>query len=343
MKKYIVLFLLISLIPGLLISKEFPKVGTAAYQFLKLGVDARAIGMGEAYTPVTDDISSVYWNPAGLANNMENSQIFLSHTKWVADISHEYLAFSKPTSLGIFALSTQVLHMPYMDVYEEDTFDQPTGETFTCYDFAAAITYANSFTDKFNFGFTARYIREGLDEVTSNDISFDLGTTYNTGWHNLIIGMSLRNFGPDMGYKIDDDKDGKYDEDPFDLLDNDGDGLIDEDRKEMKYKIPMNFSLGMALDLLNNENRRWIAAFQIDNTVDRLETYNLGTEYSLGVFSLRSGYQFNYDAAGFSCGFGVKIPMRFGKVSFDYAYTTFGDLQESVFSAPMRLSLKIEY
>lgn len=343
MKKYIILLLIIAIVPVMLMSKQFPKVGTAAYQFLKLGVDARAIGMGEAYTAVTDDISSTYWNPAGLAVNMVNSEIFFSHTMWVADISHEYLAFSKPTGLGVFALSTQALHMPYMDVYTEDGFDQPTGETFTCYDFALALSYANAFTDKFNFGFSLRYIREGLDEVTSNDFSFDLGTTYNTGWKNLIIGMSLRNFGPDMGYKIDDDKDGKYDEDPFDLLDNDGDGLIDEDRKEMKYKIPMNFSMGLSMDILQNENSRWLASFQIDNTVDRLETYNLGTEYQIGVFALRSGYQFNYDAAGASFGFGVKIPMRFGKVSVDYAYTTFGDLQESAFSTPMRLSLKIEY
>ncbi len=343
MKRYIILLLVIVVIPGLLLSKEFPKVGTAAFQFLKLGVDARAIGMGEAYTPVTDDISSVYWNPAGLAVNMENSQIFFSHTMWVADISHEYLAFSKPTALGIFAISAQALHMPYMDVHTEDSFDQPTGETFTAYDFATAITYANAFTDKFNFGFSVRYIREGLDEYTANDFSFDLGTTYNTGWRNLIVGMSLRNFGPDMGFKIDDDGDGEYDEDPFDLLDNDGDGLIDEDREEMKYKIPMNFSMGVSMDIVNKENKKWIAAFQIDNTVDRLETYNLGTEYTMGIFSLRAGYQFNYDAAGFSTGFGVKIPLRFGKMSVDYAYTTFGDLQESSFSTPMRLSLKLEY
>ena len=343
MKKYITILLLIVIIPGLLSAKQFAKVGTAAFQFLKLGVDARAIGMGEAYTAVTDDISSVYWNPAGLAVNMENNQILISHTQYVADIAHDYLAFSTPTGLGAVALGLQMLHMPYMDVYEEDSFTIPTGETFTCYDFAASLTYANAFTDKFNFGFTARYIRESLDEYPANDFSFDLGTIYNTGWKNLIVGMSLRNFGPDMGFKIDDDGDGQYDEDPFDLIDNDGDGLIDEDRKEMKYKIPMNFSLGLSLDIMNNEKSKWIASFQIDNTVDRLETYNLGTEYTVGIFSLRSGYQFGYDVAGLSTGFGVLIPTRFGKIAVDYSYTQFGELQESAFQTPMRLSLKILY
>ena len=40
---------------------------SSAAQFLNLGFGARALGMGEAYTAVADDISCVYYNPAGLA------------------------------------------------------------------------------------------------------------------------------------------------------------------------------------------------------------------------------------------------------------------------------------
>ena len=65
MRKYIVLLVLLIMIPGLLSAKIFAKAGTAGLQFLKIGIDARAIGMGEAYTAVSDDISSVYWNPDG--------------------------------------------------------------------------------------------------------------------------------------------------------------------------------------------------------------------------------------------------------------------------------------
>ena len=65
MKKIsIIILALILLLPLTLAAKPFGKTGTAALQFLKLGVDARAIGMAEAYTAVTDDISSTYWNPA---------------------------------------------------------------------------------------------------------------------------------------------------------------------------------------------------------------------------------------------------------------------------------------
>ena len=41
-------------------------VGTTGAQFLKLSPNARAIGMGEAFSAVTDGSESIYWNPAAL-------------------------------------------------------------------------------------------------------------------------------------------------------------------------------------------------------------------------------------------------------------------------------------
>jgi hypothetical protein len=100
-KKHIVLILTLAvlLVPFGISAKPFGKVGTVGMQFLKLGVDARAIGMGEAYTAVTDDISSVFWNPAGLAPSFQN-QVFFSHTNWPADIMQEYAAATYTTGVS---------------------------------------------------------------------------------------------------------------------------------------------------------------------------------------------------------------------------------------------------
>jgi hypothetical protein len=38
----------------------FEMVGTIGGQFLKIGIGARACGMGEAYTSIADDVSAVY-------------------------------------------------------------------------------------------------------------------------------------------------------------------------------------------------------------------------------------------------------------------------------------------
>ncbi|MEJ2049937.1 MAG: PorV/PorQ family protein [Calditrichota bacterium] len=50
---------------SLLISNGFTaskNKGETGLSFLKIGVDARAVGMGEAYTAVSEDASAVYWD-----------------------------------------------------------------------------------------------------------------------------------------------------------------------------------------------------------------------------------------------------------------------------------------
>jgi hypothetical protein len=336
-KKTIIWISLIALIPVFVSASIFPKTGTAAMQFLKLGVDARAIGMGEAYTAVTNDISSVYWNPAGLALN-NKKQMFISHANYVADIYQEFVATSIPTNFGTMAIYSSILHMADQDVVDADTFG-PTGETFSFSDIEAGISYSNMFTDKFSLGMTVKYLRENAAEESQNGFAVDLGTLYNTKWHNTIIGMALKNFGPDVRYKVDNDGDGKIDEDPFDLLDNDGDGLIDEDRKELGYKIPMNYSLGISTEIYKDLT----VSGQLDNCVDRSETWNLGAEYRINVFALRSGYHFGQDTQGITAGFGVKLPMSFAIINIDYAYTNMGDLEVSFAKSAHRVSLKLAF
>ena len=345
MKMRIFLAVILLLIPTLVQAEIFAKVGTAGLQFLKIGVDARAIGMAEAYTAYAKGPSSTYWNVAGLAHTNGN-ELFLNHTRYVADINYDYITFAYPTSFGVFGISSSLLYMDWMDVTTDDEFG-PNGEQFTCSDFMAGISYAAKLTDKFSFGITGKYLRENLDEYDINGWSIDLGSLYNTGWRDLTIGMSLRNFGPEMKYTLDNDNDGLIDEDPFDLIDNDGDGLIDEDREELSFPLPMNFSLGIAMKIFESDMQSLDAVFQVDNCVDRLETYNAGIEYRIGTFFLRGGYQFNLDAQGPAFGMGWKFSAPFAIIDIDAAYTPFEGLEEkmdnSFLTGPIRLSLKMKF
>jgi hypothetical protein len=346
MKKQYFLFLALICLPGLMLATIFPKTGTAGLQFLKLGVDARAVGMGEAYTAVSDDISSVWWNPAGLALGGKK-QIFFNHTNWPADIMHDFVAGSVKTDYGTLGLSVSLLHMDDMDVTSAETFG-PTGETFSCYDLAAGLTYSKRLTDQFSFGLTGKYLHESLYEYDVDGFSMDFGTLFNTDWRNTIIGMSMRNFGPDMLYKVDDDGDGKFSEDPFDQLDNDGDFLVDEDREEMAFKLPLSFSLGVCTDIMRDDHSHMIASLQVDNCVDREETFNFGIEYQYSSLFVRSGYQFNTDTSGEgtgrpTAGLGWLVPVRFAILEIDWAYTYMGFLEEDFMSSAHRLSLKMSY
>ena len=43
------------------------RAGTSVFTFLNIGVSARAVGMGESVVALNQDASSVYYNPAAIA------------------------------------------------------------------------------------------------------------------------------------------------------------------------------------------------------------------------------------------------------------------------------------
>jgi hypothetical protein len=130
-------------------------------------------------------ISSVYWNPAGLAPAFQN-QVFFSHTNWPADIMQEYVAGTYTNGVSTFAAYGTVLHMDKLKVTDEETFGH-TGEYFTNSSMALGGVYAQQFTNKFSAGIGVKYLRENLYEYNVNSVAFDLGSMYNTGWNKYQV------------------------------------------------------------------------------------------------------------------------------------------------------------
>jgi hypothetical protein len=97
------------------------RVGGDAYPFLKVGVGARALGMGGAFVSLADDGTAPYWNPAGLGleANQEKRRIDFMGAFWGRDEfdrSHTYFSAVYPklplpwlASSGTWALSA--IHM----------------------------------------------------------------------------------------------------------------------------------------------------------------------------------------------------------------------------------------
>src|SRR5712692_7399865 len=138
------------------------RVGISAFQFLKIGVGARGVALGETFVAIANDASALYWNPAGLAQFPENEMI-VAHTEYVVDIKHEFLGAVYHLGPGdALGFSVTSLHTADMEITTET---QPfgTGRFFSFGDLALGLSYARKMTDQFSFGITLRYVEETLD------------------------------------------------------------------------------------------------------------------------------------------------------------------------------------
>src|SRR6185503_6293070 len=108
MKRAILLFLAVGLLPGEQLAWA-SGAGTTAADVLNVGVGARAIGMGEAYVAQADDVSSLYWNPGGLALMQERQASFMYNSMY-QDMSYSNAAVGIPLENGAIGGSLSYLN-----------------------------------------------------------------------------------------------------------------------------------------------------------------------------------------------------------------------------------------
>src|SRR5438552_11756854 len=60
---------------------NFTNAGSSGSVFTKIWVGARGAGMGGAVSALSDDITALYWNPAGIAR-LPGVNVGASYTRW---------------------------------------------------------------------------------------------------------------------------------------------------------------------------------------------------------------------------------------------------------------------
>jgi len=304
------------LLPGVsLAANIFEKVGTFDGQFLKIGVGARAEGMGGAFVGVADDATSLFWNAAGIARiDPDKSELSLNHANWPADLSFDQVGYvfhvkRIPGAFGIHARSLSMAPMTETTAYQPDP-DVGTGNTFDAGMMTAGVTYARSFTDKFSAGVTGNFIHEGLADLSQQTFAFDIGTLYDVGALGMKIGMAISNIGSQIKF-----------------IDREG-------------RIPSIFRVGTSVSLMQRPEQHLIGSFEFSHPPDNSERINVGAEYAFHRYLyLRGGYNLNYDAEGVAGGVGFHFPVSVaGMADVDYSYTDMKDL-----GAAHRFSLKFQF
>lgn len=280
--------------------------------YLKMGVGARALGMGSAFTAVADDATAAFWNPAGLALLNKNQASFM-HANLTLDRKYNFVNYAhilknkNQNKTGVLALShirfgidgipeTRLAtgrtdgipynpndnlpatnpdgtYTPGKNVYIFGYFDNIETSTF--------CSYAQKINDKWLGGINLKYLKQELFTNSADSFGLDIGLLYLIS-DKTKLGISVRDIKESL----------KWDTDTG-----------------HKDKIPITTTVGIAHKPKNN----LILAFDINKVEDLAAKLRAGVEWWIRDFAaVRIGSQ----AGDFTLGSSFK----FNDWQFDYSY-----------------------
>lgn len=160
-------------------------------EFLNIGVDARAMTMGQAVTASANDVTAGYWNPAGLTAITDGWQASALHAEYFGSIAqYDYAAFAMP----IDATSTAALSLirlgidDILDTTEliddDGNVDYDRINRFSAADYALIASYARRSlkNQNFSYGANVKIIFRDIGKFASAvGFGFDLGAQYRMG------------------------------------------------------------------------------------------------------------------------------------------------------------------
>jgi hypothetical protein len=322
--KFIIKFLTLLLLLNIAVySQSVNYVGTSAANFLKIGVGAKFVGSGESDITLSEDASSLAWNP-GAISRIEKNNVVFSYIGWLVNTNVSYLSFVMPSDF--ITLGMDITYFSSGDIEETTLLRQEgTGRVFSANDLSLGFAVAKNLTDRFSVGVKVKYLREQLASVTSSAFGIDIGSVFTTSFLNdMKIGIALTNFGTSMKFE------------GIDLLVSHNvpgsptGKQIPAVLDTKEWSIPLTFKIGLASTLISMKDYKMDLSYTITDSRDNDARHNIGTAMKfLDIFTIRGGYRFNYDEVTFSLGSGVELNTSFaGDISFDYAYTDFGDLKD---------------
>ena len=155
-------------------------------EFLAIGVGARALGMSGAFVSAASDVTSGYWNPAGLTGINAKFQGALMHAEYFAGIAkYDYGALAtridKKSVIGLSVVRFGVDDIPdtseLIDANGVINYDRIL--TFSAADYAFMLSYARELKAGFSVGGTAKVVHRKVgDFAKSWGFGIDAGIQY---------------------------------------------------------------------------------------------------------------------------------------------------------------------
>ncbi len=317
-------------------------------EFLSLGVGARALAMGNAQNASVKDVTSAYWNPAGLAQ-LEGIQVGAMHSEWFAGIAkYDYASIALPISNGKRALGLSAIRFGVDDIPNTLFIIEPDGSinynnvtTFSAADYGFLFSYAQK-VGKFNMGANIKVIHRTVGSFAKSwGFGLDIGAQLAVS-DNFHLGLTIKDLTTTInGWSFDFTEEEK---EMLALTDN----VIPVNSVELTGQRAI---LGAAYNLNITEKLQLLAEANLDFTFDGQRNvlvksdfmsidphFGLELGFDNSIF-LRGGInniqQFTDDLDGSTltssqpnAGIGIKIK----ELHIDYAFTGFNRVDDGVYS-----------
>lgn len=312
-KKFFLPLLLIILLSTNIQSQTV--IGKYAGEFLALGVGGRALGMGGAHVAAVNDVTSGYWNPAGLAK-MNYPQVSLMHEEHFGElVNYNYgavaLPYGEDMSLGLSVIRLSVDGIPdtrnaLVDGVTNDVIYDITDPNarldysriteFSNTDWAFFLTFAKRHSENFTWGANVKIIRRDIAEESATGIGFDVGALYSP-MDRLSLGAHLMDVTTTL------------------VAWSTGRNELISPTAKVGAAYGLNFLGGTftpALDFdIRFENRRYASNFNAGPVSFDMRA---GLEYNFqDIVAVRGGYN---DVKQFTIGAGINLP----KLHIDYSF-----------------------
>lgn len=304
-----------------------------AGEFMAIGVGGRPLGMGGAYVAVTNDVTSGYYNPAGLAR-INYPEISLMHDARFGNLeNYDYVGIAIPFDndmsfgLSIMRLAIDGIPDTRNALYDangdgilninNDRLDYSKITEFSDQDWAFYLTFAKRQSDDFCLGANIKIIRRTIAEYSAWGVGFDAGAWYSP-MEKLYLGANLQDITTTM------------------VAWSTGRNELISPTAKVGGAYEINFLSGIitpAVDLdIRFENRQFASMFHVGPiSFDA----HVGFEYNFkNIFAVRAGYN---DVKQFTIGAGVKLP----KLNIDYSFARFSGSSVETLDDTHRISIML--
>jgi hypothetical protein len=264
-------------------------IGTSGVSWLKMGVGARAAGMGNAFSPIANDASAVYWNPAGLTQ-VDRMELEATYNQWFEKIRYAQFGLVKPFDSGKNVLGIGLNWIGTSGI-QETTWSRPagTGNSFDASGSVMTVSYGRRMGRWFSVGASMKYIREILEQEYAVTYALDAGMLARIA--DFSVALSVQNIGKSQKFMTDSDP------------------------------LPLNYRVGFGYLLADKVS----VAVDANKPVDDDIRINSGVEvyFIKGLVAFRTGY-----VTGADIGLGISggLGLNFENITLNYAFVPFDKL-----------------